>query len=386
MVFGGEEHGKVFWKPFCIGCQRAAYQGNTKLLWEALDPNENGFVELITLDPTAHDDLSEFAQALLGTYGTPEDAWRWCFNLCRSHRVMYPAFEAISDELGFAGFNEKRRRNLFKCLDADADGCITEKDLQFLVHFKDDQPPMSARSPRTNVKSIKGKGRGTLSAQKRAQALGPAGAAGLGKSGKENFGGFQALSPDGAPFVFEVVVNRDEYREYLERKRRQEAQQRQATTRRVSVGEKRVSVDEIKTTIHDKHGGKDSSDDEDGGMSNQNGAWDLSSVYSMLPNPISKGELTQQDTDAVQYPLSEFLHFTWDDHKPSGAAPKATLSAQASAIGAMRANQGNAGPGSPSPAADKRGSPSLSGSRSLRSTGASSPSSVFQQRASVFQY
>merc|ERR1719161_2219167 len=97
-----------------------------------------GFITLKEVDETAYAELAEFAAALLGTYGTPDDAWRWCFNLCRSHRVTQDAFEAICDELGFAGFNGKRRLTLFKCLDADDDGCITEKDLHFLMHFRED--------------------------------------------------------------------------------------------------------------------------------------------------------------------------------------------------------------------------------------------------------
>merc|ERR1711904_34773 len=57
--FGGEEHGKIFWRNWCIGCTRAAFQGSCKALWEQLDSEDWGFIELKALDPQAHLDLSE---------------------------------------------------------------------------------------------------------------------------------------------------------------------------------------------------------------------------------------------------------------------------------------------------------------------------------------
>lgn len=257
---------------------------------------------------------------------------------------MMDAFEAICDELGFAGFNNKRRRNLFKCLDADADGCITENDLKFLVHFKDDDAPPSAKSS----KSIKGKGRGNLSARKRAEPLVSGGAGGAGKGNREGRG-FQALSPDGAPFVFEVVVNREEYKEYLERKRLHEAQQRhsqvgQRNSRRSSIsqqpeysqhnGTAYPTISEQKTSY-----GRARSDSEDSGVPMSSGAWDISSVYA----PTFADESSETMGKGL-CPLSEILPFTWDEQKPSGASPRAMIGAQASAIGAMRAHMASASP------------------------------------------
>lgn len=353
--FGGEEHGKIFWRQWCSGCSRVAYQGSCKQLWEQLDPEDQGFIELRVLDPQAHLDLSEFAAALLGTYGTPEDAWRWCFDLCRSHRVTQEAFEAICDELGFAGFNGKRRQSLFKCLDADDDGCITEKDLHFLMHFKEEENRLGAEGAR---KRRGGKGSGKSSSLSRVtpkrdrrrtpsrerDVLGP-----KGVTPTKEAAGFQALSPDGTPFVFEVVVTRDEYKEFLERKKTlgnmiAAKRRRSATpTRPGREGEFTPAAtsrmrEEIREREEEGITQIRSRDDSEEDAVQEKGAWDLSTILGGTAG--GEGNDGEPQMQLGKCPLSEILPFTWDDHRPGGAAPKALSGAVASATGAMRAGLG----------------------------------------------
>lgn len=359
--FGGEEHGKIFWRHWCTGCTRVAYQGSCKHLWEQLDPQDRGYIELRAVDPQAYMDLSEFAAALLGTYGTPEDAWRWCFDLCRSHRVTQEAFDAICDELGFAGFNGKRRLSLFRCLDADDDGCITEKDLHFLMHFKEEDGSSGGEVAR-KTRGGKGKGKSAALARTNTPQRGrrpnsrqrdktpeqkP-----RGIIGTKEAAGFAALSPDGAPFVFEVVVTRDEYKEFLERKKAfgnllASKNRRSATPTRTGRegdfspagdGISRMGTGPIREREEEGIPQVRSRADSEEDVLQDKGGWDLSTILGgTAGGEAGDGEPQLQ---LGKCPLSEILPFTWDDHRPGGAAPKALTGALASATGAMRAGLG----------------------------------------------
>lgn len=72
-------HGRLAFFDFCRACRHLGYDGEAKLLWNALDTDGDGFISLWDVDLRLAKMLQNFADALINASGSAEAAWKQFF-------------------------------------------------------------------------------------------------------------------------------------------------------------------------------------------------------------------------------------------------------------------------------------------------------------------
>lgn len=97
--------GRISFFEFCRACQTMGHKGTVKVVWEALDSDNDGFIGFEDIDPNLAALLKEFLECLLLTAGSAEVAWQAVFHHGGKGqgRVSQKPFMEACDKLGFAG-------------------------------------------------------------------------------------------------------------------------------------------------------------------------------------------------------------------------------------------------------------------------------------------
>jgi len=98
-----QSHGRLCFYDFCRACRNMGCDHESRVLWEALDANGDGFVTLEEVDPNLAVLLEQFSQQLCHRCGTADGAWKEHFNKKGYGRCSAERFFKACATLGFRG-------------------------------------------------------------------------------------------------------------------------------------------------------------------------------------------------------------------------------------------------------------------------------------------
>jgi len=133
-----QSHGRLSFFDFCRACRHMGCDGESRVLWEALDANGDGFITLDEVDPNLSVLLEQFSNQLVHRCGTADGAWKEHFNKQGFGRCPAERFFRACERLGFRG----DVGSVYNALDVDgASTGIAFEDFQFLDKwFKTSSP------------------------------------------------------------------------------------------------------------------------------------------------------------------------------------------------------------------------------------------------------
>lgn len=111
-----DRNGIITQADFAKGCRAIGYTGNAKKLWEDLDKNKNGQIELKEIDPDVGEMVGKFEGLLKDQFGSVLAGWKKGLDQDSNRRLDQEEFVEKIKTLGFEG-NAKR---LFKLLQPEA--------------------------------------------------------------------------------------------------------------------------------------------------------------------------------------------------------------------------------------------------------------------------
>eukprot|EP00927_Polykrikos_kofoidii_P068148 TRINITY_DN63529_c0_g1_i1.p1 TRINITY_DN63529_c0_g1~~TRINITY_DN63529_c0_g1_i1.p1 ORF type:complete len:240 (-),score=45.59 TRINITY_DN63529_c0_g1_i1:82-801(-) len=122
-------HGRLAFFDFCRACRHLGYDGEARVLWEALDTDSDGFVSLWDVDSRLADLLCGFLKALVTNAGSAEAAWQEHFNTQGIGRCRQADFVKVCAHIGYTGDAEA----VFRALNVDkASTGVSFQDFQLL--------------------------------------------------------------------------------------------------------------------------------------------------------------------------------------------------------------------------------------------------------------
>lgn len=123
------QHGRLAFFDFCRACRHLGYDGEARVLWEALDTDSDGFVSLWDVDPRLADLLHGFSESLAAVSGSAEAAWSEFFNANGIGRCPAVQFARACGRVGYEGDVDA----VFKALNVDrASTGVSFQDFQLL--------------------------------------------------------------------------------------------------------------------------------------------------------------------------------------------------------------------------------------------------------------
>eukprot|EP00929_Paragymnodinium_shiwhaense_P009845 TRINITY_DN114203_c0_g1_i1.p1 TRINITY_DN114203_c0_g1~~TRINITY_DN114203_c0_g1_i1.p1 ORF type:complete len:253 (+),score=50.94 TRINITY_DN114203_c0_g1_i1:94-852(+) len=96
-------HGRLAFFDFCRACRHLGYDGEARLLWNALDCDGDGFISLWDVDMRLSAQLQGFTDALVTASGSAEAAWKQFFNSNGMGRSPESSFARSCAALGYEG-------------------------------------------------------------------------------------------------------------------------------------------------------------------------------------------------------------------------------------------------------------------------------------------
>lgn len=201
LVLDPDNSGRCSKVTFLKQVKAYGYHGTLKTCWaELTGGDQHRTIRMVDLDPEASDLMAEFAQALVSRYGDLKDGWTEVMTHAHGKRLDLPCFTDLINDLGM---HRRDARKLFHCFDPRDFGTIhaslSEDNCSFLKNW--DPAGAGDGSPVSTGFSSS-----------------------PGQSSPEKFG----VADDGAvigidapalTFEFQVVLSKEEYNEYLRRRR-----------------------------------------------------------------------------------------------------------------------------------------------------------------------
>jgi hypothetical protein len=112
-----QSHGRLSFFDFCRACRHMGYDGEARVVWEALDANGDGFITFDEVDPYLAALLDKFSQCCAHRCGTADAAWKEHFNKQGFGRCSKERFFKACGKLGFHG--EDLIGSVYNALDVD---------------------------------------------------------------------------------------------------------------------------------------------------------------------------------------------------------------------------------------------------------------------------
>jgi len=201
-VFDPDNLGRCSKVTFLQQVRKYGFHGSLNTTWAEITGGDlTRVIYLGDFDPEADRVMEHFALALATQFGSLKAGWDEVMSHAHGKRLDLPVFLDIAKQLGF---HHREARKLFQCFDPRDFGMIsehaTEENFKFLSFW--DPTAANDRGSPSTPRSIKGSP----------------------DSAKQNFGNPDSAAVIGidAPaltFEFQVVLSKDEYNEYLRRRR-----------------------------------------------------------------------------------------------------------------------------------------------------------------------
>mmetsp|Transcript_18578 Transcript_18578/g.39992 ORF Transcript_18578/g.39992 Transcript_18578/m.39992 type:complete len:394 (-) Transcript_18578:73-1254(-) len=216
LLFDPMTRGRVSHTHFMKCCREVGFHGDLKTAWaELTDGHVNRVATIKDLDPEGHLMMLQFHDTLAKHHGTPRDGW---FAILRQHstygRMSPEAFEEACNDFQF---NKQFAKTLFSMLDVNNDKALTIDEWDFMELFGWDMANYTVRNGADSARSL---GRASSSRESKAGPEMPTkkGAWQLMASGPDEPG----PTKETATIEFQVILTKEEHREYLRRRREAE--------------------------------------------------------------------------------------------------------------------------------------------------------------------
>mmetsp|Transcript_57852 Transcript_57852/g.161476 ORF Transcript_57852/g.161476 Transcript_57852/m.161476 type:complete len:249 (+) Transcript_57852:82-828(+) len=108
-------HGRLAYFDFCRACRNIGYDGEARLLWEALDADSDGFVLIQDVDEALAALLKGFVDSIVKVCGSAEAAWQLYFCSNGMGRCSSVQFAQSCANIGYHGNVD----GVFEALNAD---------------------------------------------------------------------------------------------------------------------------------------------------------------------------------------------------------------------------------------------------------------------------
>lgn len=198
-AFDPNDMGRCSKATFLQQVRANGFHGSLKTTWEEMTGSESSrLLRLSDLDYEADQLLRDFVLALKRHYGSLKAGWNEVMSVGTGKLLNLPAFQ---DKVKTFGFGPRDSKRLFLALDPTWTGEVREENLLFLSYWDPDsdehEQESSSGSPTRGSGSSPPSNKGSPSTE-------------------QSVIGIDAPS---VTFEFKVVLSREEYREYLRRRR-----------------------------------------------------------------------------------------------------------------------------------------------------------------------